>query len=101
MDENERKLLEEFRQDWTKERSDEHHSKLEEEEIKRMGKKVPEFSPATRVIVNVGVVEGERASASRPTRRGDRQEERGINLRHRAQGVSGEGVERTSRPIPR
>ncbi|TMH86384.1 MAG: 50S ribosomal protein L19, partial [Betaproteobacteria bacterium] len=34
--------------------------KLEEEEIKRMGKKLPEFSPGDTVIVNVGVVEGER-----------------------------------------
>ena len=34
--------------------------KLEEEEIKRMGRKLPEFSAGDTVIVNVSVVEGER-----------------------------------------
>ena len=33
---------------------------IEQEELKRMGKKLPEFSPGDTVIVNVSVVEGER-----------------------------------------
>ncbi|MCJ7838316.1 MAG: 50S ribosomal protein L19, partial [Burkholderiales bacterium] len=34
--------------------------KLEHEEIKRLGKTVPVFSPGDTVIVSVNVVEGER-----------------------------------------
>jgi ribosomal protein L19 len=37
--------------------------KLEQEEIKRLGKTVPDFSPGDTVIVNVNVVEGERKRA--------------------------------------
>ena len=33
---------------------------LEKEEIARLGKKIPEFSPGDTVVVNVNVVEGER-----------------------------------------
>ncbi|MCD6043684.1 MAG: ribosomal protein, partial [Burkholderiales bacterium] len=33
---------------------------LEQEEIKRLKKEVPDFSPGDTVIVNVNVVEGER-----------------------------------------
>ena len=33
---------------------------IEQEEIKRMGKKLPDFAPGDTVIVNVSVVEGER-----------------------------------------
>ena len=33
---------------------------LEKEEIARLGKTIPEFSPGDTVIVNVSVVEGER-----------------------------------------
>jgi large subunit ribosomal protein L19 len=33
---------------------------IEKEEIKRMGRKLPEFSPGDTVIVNVSVVEGDR-----------------------------------------
>lgn len=33
---------------------------LEQEEIARLGKKIPEFAPGDTVIVNVNVVEGER-----------------------------------------
>jgi large subunit ribosomal protein L19 len=35
-------------------------STLEQEEIKRLKKEVPDFSPGDTVIVNVNVVEGER-----------------------------------------
>ncbi|HEX9577311.1 MAG TPA: 50S ribosomal protein L19, partial [Myxococcales bacterium] len=33
---------------------------LEQEEIKRLGRSVPDFSPGDTVVVNVNVVEGER-----------------------------------------
>ncbi len=33
---------------------------LEQEEIKRLGKNVPDFAPGDTVVVNVNVVEGER-----------------------------------------
>ena len=33
---------------------------LEQEEIKRLGKTIPEFSPGDTVVVNVNVVEGDR-----------------------------------------
>ncbi|MEO8135516.1 MAG: 50S ribosomal protein L19, partial [Betaproteobacteria bacterium] len=34
--------------------------KLEQEEIARLGKVIPDFAPGDTVIVNVNVVEGER-----------------------------------------
>src|SRR6202158_3446673 len=55
---------------------------LEQEEIARLGKTVPEFSPGDTVIVNVNVVEGER--------------KRGLNSSFVVRKISsGEGVERT------
>src|SRR5204862_6206361 len=70
--------------------------KLEEEEIKRMGRKLPEFSPGDTVIVNVNVVEGERKRV---------QAFEGVVIAKRNRGISssfivrkissGEGVERT------
>ena len=70
--------------------------KLEQEEIKRLGKKVPDFSPGDTVIVNVNVVEGERKRA---------QAFEGVVIAKRNRGIgssftvrkisSGEGVERT------
>jgi len=33
---------------------------LEQEEIARLGKNIPEFAPGDTVVVNVNVVEGER-----------------------------------------
>jgi large subunit ribosomal protein L19 len=33
---------------------------LEQEEIARLGKKIPDFAPGDTVVVNVNVVEGER-----------------------------------------
>ena len=38
---------------------------LEQEEIKRLKKEVPDFSPGDTVIVNVNVVEGERRACRR------------------------------------
>src|SRR3990170_7587206 len=69
--------------------------KLEQEEIKRLAKKVPDFSPGDTVIVNVTVVEGERKRA---------QAFEGVVIAKRNRGIgssftvrkisSGEGVER-------
>ena len=36
---------------------------LENEEIKRLGREIPDFSPGDTVIVNVNVVEGDRKRA--------------------------------------
>ena len=70
--------------------------KLEQEEIKRLNKSVPDFSPGDTVIVNVNVVEGERKRA---------QAFEGVVIAKRNRGIgssftvrkisSGEGVERT------
>ena len=70
--------------------------KLEQEEIKRLGKTVPDFSPGDTVIVNVNVVEGDRKRA---------QAFEGVVIAKRNRGIgssftvrkisSGEGVERT------
>ena len=70
--------------------------KLEEEEIKRMGRKVPEFSPGDTVIVNVGVVEGERKRVQAYEGVVIAKKNRGINSSFTVRKVSsGEGVERT------
>ena len=70
--------------------------KLEQEEIQRLGKSVPDFSPGDTVVVNVNVVEGERKRA---------QAFEGVVIAKRNRGIgssftvrkisSGEGVERT------
>jgi large subunit ribosomal protein L19 len=70
--------------------------KLEQEEIKRLGKSVPDFSPGDTVVVNVTVVEGDRKRA---------QAFEGVVIAKRNRGIgssftvrkisSGEGVERT------
>jgi large subunit ribosomal protein L19 len=70
--------------------------KLEEEEIKRMGKKLPEFSPGDTVVVNVGVVEGERKRVQAYEGVVIAKKNRGINSSFTVRKVSsGEGVERT------
>ena len=69
---------------------------LEAEEIKRMGKKLPEFSPGDTVIVNVGVVEGERKRVQAYEGVVIAKKNRGINSSFTVRKVSsGEGVERT------
>ena len=69
---------------------------LEQEEIARLGKKIPEFSPGDTVIVSVNVVEGTRKRV---------QAYEGVVIAKRNSGLnsgfivrkmsSGEGVERT------
>ena len=69
---------------------------IEKEEIKRLGKTIPDFSPGDTVVVNVTVVEGERKRA---------QAFEGVVIAKRNRGIgssftvrkisSGEGVERT------
>jgi large subunit ribosomal protein L19 len=70
--------------------------KLEQEEIKRIGKKFPEFSPGDTVIVNVSVVEGERKRVQAYEGVVVAKKNRGINSSFTVRKVSsGEGVERT------
>ena len=69
---------------------------LEQEEIARLGKKIPRFSPGDTVVVSVNVVEGERKRV---------QAYEGVVIAKRNRGLSssfivrkvssGEGVERT------
>ena len=69
--------------------------KLEQEEMQRMKKSIPEFSPGDTVIVNVNVVEGDRKRV---------QAYEGVCIARQGQGVDesftvrkisfGEGVER-------
>ena len=70
--------------------------KLEQEEIKRLGKTVPDFSPGDTVIVNVSVVEGERKRVQAYEGVVVGKKNRGINSSFTVRKVSsGEGVERT------
>jgi len=70
--------------------------KLEAEEIKRMGRKLPEFSPGDTVVVNVSVVEGERKRVQAYEGVVIAKRNRGINSSFTVRKVSsGEGVERT------
>src|SRR2546425_7853746 len=70
--------------------------KLEEEEIKRMGRKLPEFSAGDTVIVNVSVVEGERKRVQAYEGVVIAKRNRGLNSSFVVRKISsGEGVERT------
>src|SRR5713101_4709942 len=70
--------------------------KLEEEEIKRMGRKLPEFSAGDTVIVNVSVVEGERKRVQAFEGVVIAKRNRGLNSSFVVRKISsGEGVERT------
>jgi large subunit ribosomal protein L19 len=69
---------------------------IEQEEIKRIGHKFPEFSPGDTVIVNVSVVEGERKRVQAYEGVVIAKKNRGINSSFTVRKVSsGEGVERT------
>jgi large subunit ribosomal protein L19 len=70
--------------------------KLEQEEIIRLGKKVPEFAPGDTVVVNVNVVEGERKRLQAYEGVVIAKKNRGINSAFIVRKISnGEGVERT------
>ena len=69
---------------------------LEQEEIVRLAKKVPEFAPGDTVIVNVSVVEGERKRVQAYEGVVIAKRNRGLNSAFTVRKISsGEGVERT------
>ena len=69
---------------------------IEKEEIARLGKKVPVFSPGDTVIVNVSVVEGERKRVQAYEGVVIAKRNRGLNSSFVVRKISsGEGVERT------
>ena len=70
--------------------------KLEQEEIQRLAKNVPDFSPGDTVVVNVTVVEGERKRAQAFEGVVIAKKNRGIGSSFTVRKISsGEGVERT------
>jgi large subunit ribosomal protein L19 len=69
---------------------------LEREEVARLNKTIPEFSPGDTVIVNVTVVEGERKRVQAYEGVVIRKRNRGLNSGFTVRKISsGEGVERT------
>ena len=69
---------------------------LEAEEIKRLNKDIPEFSPGDTVIVNVNVVEGDRKRVQAYEGVVIAKRNRGLNSAFTVRKISsGEGVERT------
>jgi large subunit ribosomal protein L19 len=69
---------------------------LEKEEIQRLKKNVPDFSPGDTVIVNVNVVEGERKRVQAFEGMVIAKRNRGLNSSFIVRKISsGEGVERT------
>ena len=69
---------------------------LEQEEMARLAKKVPEFSPGDTVIVNVNVIEGERKRVQAYEGVVIAKRNRGLNSSFIVRKISsGEGVERT------
>ena len=69
---------------------------LEQEEIKRLAKSIPDFSPGDTVLVNVNVVEGERKRVQAFEGVVIAKRNRGLNSSFIVRKISsGEGVERT------
>jgi large subunit ribosomal protein L19 len=69
---------------------------IEEEEIARLGKTVPEFAPGDTVVVNVNVVEGDRKRVQAYEGVVIAKRNRGLNSSFIVRKISsGEGVERT------
>jgi large subunit ribosomal protein L19 len=69
---------------------------IEQEEIKRLAKSIPDFSPGDTVIVNVNVVEGERKRVQAFEGMVIAKRNRGLNSSFIVRKISsGEGVERT------
>ena len=71
-------------------------AKLEQEEIKRLGRKIPEFAPGDTVIVKVVVVEGDKKREQSYEGVVIAKRNRGLNSSFIVRKISsGEGVERT------
>jgi large subunit ribosomal protein L19 len=69
---------------------------IEQEEIKRLGKTIPDFEPGDTVLVNVNVVEGERRRVQAFEGMVIAKRNRGLNSSFIVRKISsGEGVERT------
>ena len=69
---------------------------LEAEEIKKLGKIIPDFAPGDTVVVNVSVVEGDRKRTQAYEGMVVAKRNRGLNSSFIVRKVSsGEGVERT------
>jgi large subunit ribosomal protein L19 len=69
---------------------------IEAEEIKRLGKEIPEFFPGDTVVVNVNVVEGDRKRPQAYEGVVIAKRNRGLNSSFIVRKISsGEGVERT------
>lgn len=69
---------------------------LEQEEIARLGKTIPEFAPGDTVVVSVRVVEGERKRLQAYEGVVIGKRNRGLNSAFTVRKISsGEGVERT------
>jgi len=69
---------------------------LEQEEIARLGKTVPDFAPGDTVVVNVNVVEGDRKRVQAYEGVVIAKRNRGLNSSFIVRKISsGEGVERT------
>ena len=69
---------------------------IEQEEIKRLARNIPEFEPGDTVLVNVNVVEGERKRVQAFEGMVIAKRNRGLNSSFIVRKVSsGEGVERT------
>ncbi|MGZ5103730.1 MAG: 50S ribosomal protein L19 [Usitatibacter sp.] len=70
--------------------------KLQQEEIKRLGRKIPEFAPGDTVIVKVTVVEGDKKREQAYEGVVIAKRNRGLNSNFIVRKMSsGEGVERT------
>ena len=71
-------------------------AKLEQEEIKRLGRKIPNFAPGDTVIVKVTVVEGDKKREQAYEGVVIAKRNRGLNSNFIVRKISsGEGVERT------
>ena len=69
---------------------------LEQEEVKRLGRALPEFAPGDTVVVNVNVKEGDRKRLQAYEGVVVAKRNRGINSSFTVRKISsGEGVERT------
>jgi large subunit ribosomal protein L19 len=70
--------------------------KLQQEEIKRLGRKIPEFAPGDTVVVKVQVVEGDKKREQAYEGVVIAKRNRGLNSSFIVRKISsGEGVERT------